>query len=46
MLRLPRERGLSPTGSDGLLKQLTKSVLKTGLNEEEMTEHLCRETYT
>lgn len=45
MLRLPRERGLPPTGSDSLLKQLTKNVLKTGLNEE-MTEHLCRETYT
>jgi putative transposase len=32
-----REQGLSLTGPDGLLKQLTKSVLETALNEE-MTE--------
>lgn len=39
LVRLARERGLSLTGPDGLLKQFTKSVLETALNEE-MTEHL------
>src|SRR3954464_8248647 len=39
LVRLAREQGLSPTGPDGLLKQFTKSVLETPLNEE-MTEHL------
>src|SRR5262245_55738217 len=39
LVRLARERGLSLTGPDGLLKQLTKTVLETALNEE-MTEHL------
>src|SRR6201982_2535222 len=34
-----REQGVSLTGPDGLLKQLTKTVLETALNEE-MTEHL------
>ena len=34
-----QEQGLSLTGPDGLLKQLTKTVLETALNEE-MTEHL------
>jgi transposase-like protein len=34
-----REQGLSLTGPDGLLKQLTKAVLETALNQE-MTEHL------
>jgi putative transposase len=34
-----REQGLSLTGPDGLLKQLTKTVLETALNQE-MTEHL------
>lgn len=34
-----KEQGLSLTGPDGLLKQLTKTVLETALNEE-MTEHL------
>ncbi|WP_437184182.1 IS256 family transposase [Subtercola boreus] len=33
------EQGLSLTGPDGLLKQFTKTVLETALNEE-MTEHL------
>ncbi len=32
-------QGLSLTGPDGLLKQFTKTVLETALNEE-MTEHL------
>jgi putative transposase len=39
LVRLAREQGLSLTGPDGLLKQLTKTVLETALNEE-MTEHL------
>ena len=39
MVRRAREQGLSLTGPDGLLKQLTKTVLETALNEE-MTEHL------
>ena len=34
-----RERGVSLTGPDGLLKQLTKTVLETALNQE-MAEHL------
>ncbi|BBY67750.1 IS256 family transposase [Mycolicibacterium helvum] len=39
LVRLAREQGLSLIGPDGLLKQLTKTVLETALNEE-MTEHL------
>src|SRR3954467_464085 len=39
LVRLAREQGLSLTGPEGLLKQFTKSVLETALNEE-MTEHL------
>src|SRR5580765_6500637 len=39
MVARAREQGLSLTGPDGLLKQLTKTVLETALNEE-MTEHL------
>src|ERR1700746_3640949 len=34
-----REQGVSLTGPDGLLKQLTKTVLETALKEE-MAEHL------
>jgi putative transposase len=34
-----REQGVSLTGPDGLLKQLTKTVLETALNQE-MTGHL------
>src|SRR5215469_4295723 len=34
-----REQGVSLTGPDGLLKQLTKAVLETALNQE-LTEHL------
>jgi putative transposase len=37
-----REQGVSLTGPDGLLKQLTKTVLETALNQE-MTEHLGHE---
>jgi transposase-like protein len=39
LVRRAREQGLSLTGPDGLLKQLTKTVLQTALNEE-MSEHL------
>ena len=34
LVRLARERGLALTGPDGLLKQLTKTVIETALNEE------------
>ena len=33
-VRQAREQGLSLTGPNGLLKQLTKTVLETALNEE------------
>jgi putative transposase len=39
LVRLAKEQGLSLTGPDGLLKQLTKSVIESSLAEE-MTEHL------
>ena len=39
LVRLAKEQGLSLTGPDGLLKQVTRNVLETALNEE-MTEHL------
>jgi len=39
-----REQGLSLTGPDGLLKQLTKTVLETALDQE-MTEHLGHEKH-
>jgi putative transposase len=39
LVRMTKEQGLSLTGPDGLLKQLTKTVLETALNEE-LTEHL------
>src|SRR5271167_1181235 len=44
LVRLAQERGLALTGPDGLLKQLTKAVLETALNEE-MTEHLGYEKH-
>ena len=44
LVRLARERGLSLTGPDGLLKQLTKTVLEAALHEE-MTEHLGYEKH-
>ena len=44
LVRAAREQGLSLTGPDGLLKQFTKSVLETALNEE-MTEHLGHERH-
>ncbi len=40
-MRMAKEKGLDLTGPDGLLKQFTKSVLETALDEE-MTEHLGR----
>ena len=42
MVRRARGQGLSLTGPDGLLKQLTKTVPETALNEE-ITEHLGQE---
>jgi putative transposase len=39
LVRMAKAQGLSLTGPDGLLKQLTKTVIETALNEE-MTEHL------
>lgn len=42
LVRLAKEQGLSLAGPDGLLKQFTKSVVETALNEE-MTEHLGHE---
>ena len=41
---MAEEQGLSLTGPDGLLKQFTKTVLETALNEE-MTEHLGHEKH-
>jgi putative transposase len=42
LMRQAREQGLSLTGQDGLLKQLTKTVLETALTQE-LTEHLGHE---
>ena len=39
MVAQAREQGLALTGSGGLLKQLTKTVLEAALNAE-MTEHV------
>ena len=39
LVRVAKEQGLSLTGPDGLLKQLTKTVIESALAEE-MTEHL------
>jgi transposase-like protein len=44
LVRLAKEQGLSLTGPDGLLKQLTKTVLESAL-QEEMTEHLGYEKH-
>jgi putative transposase len=44
LVRQARECGLSLTGPDGLLKQLTKTVVETALDEE-MTEHLGYEKH-
>src|SRR3954449_4313004 len=45
MVRQAREQGLSLTGPDGLLKQLTKTVLETALDEE-LTEHLGHDKHS
>jgi len=42
LVRRAREQGSSLTGPDGLLNQLTKTVLETALGQE-MTEHLGHE---
>lgn len=42
LVRLAKEQGLSLTGPDGLLKQFTKNVFETALNEA-MTEYLRHE---
>src|SRR5215469_8370181 len=42
LVRRAREQGLSLTGPDGLLRQLTKTVLETALDQE-LTEHLGHE---
>jgi putative transposase len=39
LVRPACEKGLSLTGPDGLLKQLTKVMIETALDQE-MTEHL------
>jgi putative transposase len=44
LVRLAREQGLSLTGPDGLLKQLTRTVIETALSEE-ITEHLGYEKH-
>lgn len=44
LVRLAKEQGLWLTGPDGLLKQLTRTVLETALSEE-MTEHLGYEKH-
>jgi putative transposase len=45
LVRRAREQGLSLTGPDGLLKQLTKTVLEAALNEE-LTEHLGHDKHS
>jgi putative transposase len=42
LVRRGREQGLSLTGPDGLLKQLTKAVLETALDQE-LIKHLGHE---
>jgi putative transposase len=42
LVRRAREQGLPLTGPDGLLKQLTKVVIETALDQE-LTEHLGHE---
>jgi transposase-like protein len=45
LVRRARDQGLSLTGPDGLLKQLTKVVIETALDQE-LTEHLGHERNT
>ena len=44
LVRMAKEKDLSLTGPDGLLKLLTKSVIETALSEE-MTDHLGYEKH-
>ena len=44
LVRMAKEKGLSLTGPDGLLRLLTKSVIETALGEE-MTDHLGYEKH-
>ncbi|ONI81215.1 hypothetical protein ALI144C_22030 [Actinosynnema sp. ALI-1.44] len=44
LIEQARAQGLALTGPDGLLKQLTKTVLEAALNAE-MTEHLGHEKH-
>jgi putative transposase len=44
LVRMAKEKGLSLTGPDGLLKLFTKSVIETALSEE-MTDHLGYEKH-
>jgi len=44
LVRQAREKGLSLTGPEGLLKQLTKTVIEVAL-QEEMTDHLGYEKH-
>jgi putative transposase len=44
LVRMAKERGLSLTGPDGLLKMLTKTVIETALDEE-LTGHLGYERH-
>ena len=44
LVRLAKEQGLSLTGPHGLLKQLTRTVIETALNEE-ITGHLGYEKH-
>ena len=44
LVRMAKDKGLSLTGPDGLLKQFTKTVLETAL-EEELTDHLGHEKH-
>jgi putative transposase len=44
LVRMAKEQGLALTGPDGLLKQLTKTVIETALDEE-MTDHLGYEKH-
>jgi hypothetical protein len=42
LVRRAREQGISLTGPDGLLEQLTRTVIETALSQE-LTEHLGHE---
>jgi hypothetical protein len=44
LVRRAKKQGLSLTGPHGLLKQLTRTVIETAL-QEEMTEHLGYDKY-